>query len=133
MEQQDIKYALRNYNDLKKWVKHANNQLEVIQTKMEGVGGSIIKKSTGTTNRDRFMLNHIERKDRVRKRIEMYDYYYSIANEFIEWLPIELQNMCIDKYINGFSGYDLEDKYCYSQRHISRLINKAIDDYIEAT
>ena len=61
----DVKYALQKYNDLKHWVELANNQIEVIQTKMEKPGGSIIKKPEGSYYRDRFMLSAIEKKDRT--------------------------------------------------------------------
>ena len=49
------------------------------------------------------------------------------------WCDNDVQSMVVDKYVKGMTYEDLSEKYCYSQRHISRLINKAIDDYIEAT
>ncbi len=127
----DVKYALQKYNDLKHWVEHANNQIEVIQTKMEKTGGSIIKKPEGSFNRDRFMLSSIEKKDLIKSRIGNYLYLKELAEDFMLWLPIEVQDMVVDKYVNGFTGYDLENKYHYSRRWIREVVNRYIDEYIE--
>ncbi len=133
MQAEDIKHALRNYNELKEWVEQARNQLEVIQAKMEKTGGSIIKKPEGSFDRSKFMLSAIEKKDRIFKRIETYNYYYSIANEFMTWCDDDVQSMVVDKYVKGMTYEDLSEKYCYSTRHISRIIEREIEQFINET
>jgi predicted metal-dependent hydrolase len=131
MRAEDIKHALRNYNELKEWVEQARNQLEVIQAKMEKTGGSIIKKPEGSFDRSKFMLSAIEKKDLIKSRIGNYLYLKELAEDFMLWLPIEVQDMVVDKYVNGFTGYDLENKYHYSRRWIREVVNRYIDEYID--
>ena len=133
MQAEDIKHALRNYNELKEWVEQARNQLEVIQAKMEKTGGSIIKKPEGSFDRSKFMLSAIEKKDRIFKRIETYNYYYSIANEFMTWCDDDVQSMVVDKYVKGLTYDDLSEKYGFGSRHIRHIFDREIGKFIDET
>lgn len=133
MVAEDIKRGLQNYHTIPKWVEKTKEKIEVIQTRMEKTGGSIVKKPEGGFERSKFMNEMIAKKSIFEQRISEYIYLQELAYNFILWLPIDVQDMAVDKYMNHYSESDLERKYQYTGRHIRRIIYRYIDEYIEST
>ncbi len=133
MEAHDVKHGLQNYHKFKEWTRLASLELEAIQHKMEGWGGSIIKKPEGNVDRGKMLINKIAKKDKIKQRQGVYFYYIEIADDFIKSLPKLEKSMIIDKYINGLTEDELEEKYHYSRQHIRRIVDRLIEEYIEQT
>lgn len=53
------------------------------------------------------------------------------ADKFIEWLDEPTKSMVKDKYINEIIEVELELEYGYTYRHIRKIINKYIDEYLK--
>ena len=133
MTVEDLKYALQNYNHLSKWIERAELQIEEINAKMTRTSGSIAKKPEGNFNRERFLLTSIEKKDKIKFRISNFEYLIDLADEFIKWLPSDIREIVIAKYIKGLSQQELEVQFFYSPRWIRELIYNYIEKYINST
>lgn len=136
LETKDIKHALKNYHKIKEYIRLDVLDLEVLQHKMEGQGGgSIIPCDKGgkeiANDRTHLLLHLIEKKQEIKDKISEETYYLQIAKDFIRWLEDDNKQMVIDKYINRMSEIELEGKYFYSNRHINRIIDDEISNFID--
>jgi len=134
MQNFDVKHGLVNYRAFQNQVIELLNQIEAIEAKQNKTGGSVIKiQDRSNDHREMFMLDCIEKKDKIRKKIDRYMYYLDLVNNFICCLPIPYNQMIKEKYVLGDNQALLSEKYNYSPRQILNIVDKYVDRYIDVT
>lgn len=134
MQNFDVKHGLVNYRAFQNQVIELLNQIEAIEAKEQKVGGSVIRMPEQNTGcNDQIKLDRIERKDKIRKKLERYMYYLNLADHFISSCPKKYQDMISEKYVYGDSQAVLSAKYNYSPRQILNIVDRIVDRYIEET
>ena len=69
--------------------------------------------------------------DEFEKRITEDERWYSEITETLNMLPEQLRNVLIYRYIEKKSCADTGDVMYFSERHIIRLVNKALDTFAD--
>ena len=131
MINEDVKHALMNYHKFKGWIKLCEDEIEVIETKQTKTGGSVIKMPEQPQSQSSKQIDHIMAKDKFHKKIDKYQYFIELAEDFIKSVPPSSRGLVYDKYIKQISYENLAKKYNYSQRHIIRKINRLIERYVD--
>ncbi len=134
MTAEELKHALINYHQLYKWWGVNTDRILCITYEMEGVKGirydKEISKGGSPINIDEKMLNLIALKDELIVASKHYEKMVSEVQKFIEWLDEPYKQMVIDKHLNEYSKTKMARKYSYSERHIYRIIEKLVDEYL---
>ena len=134
MQELDVKIALRYYHKYLSKHNFLENQIEYLQTKLVGkVGGSVIKRPESNESNEQYKLGLIERKCKFEKEFEMYLDYINYVNQLIIWAKKNdklAHDIILDKYIDPKSAIYLEGKYKYSYRQLSRIVDKAIEGFV---
>lgn len=131
MINEDVKHALLNYHKFKQWIKEQHDEIEVIETKQTKTGGSVIKMPEQPQNQSSKQIHWIMAKDKIYKKIDNYNYFIELADDFIKSVPPSSRCLVYDKFIIQMSYEELAKKYNYSQRHIHRKINRLIERYVD--
>ena len=131
MVNEDVKHALLNYHKFKEWIQQCHDEIEVIVTKQTKTGGSVIKMPEQPQNQSSKQIHWIMAKDKIYKKIDNYNYFIELADDFIKSVPPSSRCLVYDKFIKQMSYEELAKKYNYSQRHIQRKINRLIERYVD--
>ena len=131
MINEDVKHALLNYHKFKGWIKSCEDEIEVIETKQIKTGGSIIRMPEQPTSNSSKQIHWIMAKDKIRKKIDNYNYFIELADDFIKSVPPSSKKLIEDKFIHKISNNDLAKKYSYNERHIRRKIDRLIERYVD--
>ena len=88
MQKKQIKYALKNYHKIKEYIRLELLELEAIQCKMEGTGGGSIIQCDERgieipQDRTPLLLDLIDRKDEINKKISRYTYDLKLVKAFV--------------------------------------------------
>lgn len=108
----ELKHALKYYNRMIVWVKINEERIMAIAQFSNDNSLSELKKELIISN----------------------DYYYNMlvaCDDFIKWLTPPINEMVKDKYIREIADVELELDYNYSSRHLLRIIEKNIDEYLK--
>lgn len=134
MTEAELKHALQYYRDIYRWWTENSNRIEAIINDLEGVKAIRTDKELEkpqVTNRDPYILDLIEKKDKLIATSKHYEQMVSEVHDFIDWLDEPYKQMVIDKYFNEINDTKMELKYCYSRMQIWRIINYKVNDYIK--
>lgn len=134
MTAEELKHALINYHQVYKWWGVNTDRILCITYEMEGVKGirydKEISKGGSPINIDEKMLNLIALKDELIVASKHYQTMVYEVQKFIDWLDKPYKQMVIDKHLNEYSKTKMARKYSYSERHIYRIIEKLVDEYL---
>ena len=131
MVNEDVKHALLNYHKFKGWIKSCEDEIEVIETKQIKTGGSIIRMPEQPTSNSSKQIHWIMAKDKIRKKIDNYNYFIELADDFIKSVPPSSRCLVYDRFVTQMSYEELTKKYVYSERHIRRKIDRLIERYVD--
>ena len=131
MVNEDVKHALLNYHKFKEWIQQCHDEIEVIETKQTKTGGSIIRMPEQPTSNSSKQIHWIMAKDKIRKKIDNYNYFIELADDFIKSVPPSSRCLVYDRFVTQMSYEELAKKYNYSQRHIRRKIDRLIERYVD--
>jgi len=129
----DVKMALVNYKQFHSAIVKIEDDIEAVNAKRFKIGGSVVKIPETTKPRDLVIIENLERLDKLRNSLSVHHYLAELADEFINALNDPFKSMVVDKYINKLNATQLEEKYCYSFRQISNIIDRLIERFIEIT
>jgi hypothetical protein len=131
MMNEDVKHALLNYHKFKEWIESCKDEIMVIETKQIKTGGSVIRMPEQPTSNSSKQISWIMAKDKIRKKIDNYQYFIELADDFIQAVPPSSRCLVYDRFVSQMSYEELEAKYSYSQRHIRRKIDRLIERYVD--
>ena len=120
-EQITAKNWLMRVNDYAEKVKAERRTLEMLQTRLyKGVSnydGFTGRKdpSTARAAREDALIDFSEQSARVEKAQKEYITELEITREVLELIPLRLQALAIDRYINGYKWRTLEDLHHYGK------------------
>ena len=127
----EIKHVLTNYDDYLKIIEELKDKKREIASKQLKIGGSVIKMPDKNATQQNKQIDYIMAKDKIQKRINAYNFIFSIADEFVKSVAPSSRSLVEDKFIKGMSDKQLALKYRYSERHIRRKIERLIKRYVD--
>jgi len=127
----EIKHVLTNYDDYLKIIEELKDKKREIASKQLKIGGSVIKMPDKNSVQQNKQIDYIMEKDKIQKRIDAYNFIFSIADEFVKSVAPSSRSLVEDKFIKGMSDKQLALKYRYSERHIRRKIERLIKRYVD--
>ena len=127
----EIKHVLTNYDDYLKIIEELKDKKREIASKQLKIGGSVIKMPDKNSVQQNKQIDYIMAKDKIQKRIDAYNFIFSIAYDFIKSVPQSSRCLVYDRYVLQMSYEDLAKKYAYSQRHIRRKIDRLIERHVD--
>lgn len=137
MEQRDhINYAkseLKNLRYLQRVVQGFNNKLAVIDNQLQGVSGTDISKeissSNSATNRDSYLLDLLEKKQRIIKDRAPFVTRVERIVSFLDSLDRDNRKIVTDVYIKGFTIESTSIWLYCSEDTVKRRIDKILADF----
>lgn len=133
MTELDIKHALRNYHKIRTHYQSIVNKIEAIEVQQTKTGGSVVKMPDGHTDNEQRKLGLIERKSKLQRELDIYEYYMSLSTDFINALREPYRSMVRNKYIDKITNDKLVEVYHYSRQSMDKIIKKLIERYIALT
>lgn len=133
MTELDLKFALERYHDIRLALQATERQLDALNAKRFKVGGSVIRIPENCEPIDHRITSNLEKLEKLEKDRERYAYYKGLGDDFIRVLEPRLQAMVVDKYVKGLKNRRLEEIYAYNHRQVRRIIEKAVEMYVEKT
>ena len=127
----EIRHVLTNYHEYRAIIKKLEDEILVLETKQMGTCGSIIKMPEKNQNPQSKQIDYIMAKDKIQKRIDAYNFIFSIAEDFIKSVPPSSRGLVKDRFEKEMYYEALSKKYNYSQRHIMRKIKRLIERYAD--
>ena len=136
-EQYTAKNWLMRLNDYAHKVDAERRALEVLQNRLykgvsnyEGNTGRKDPLSARAAHEDA-LIEYSEQAARIEKAQKEYIAELTITREVLEALPVELQALAIDRYINGYKWGYLEKVYPYSSAELYRQNNIILEHVAE--
>lgn len=137
MEQRDyINYAkseLKNLRYLQRVVQGFNNKLVVIENQLNGVSGFDISKeisvSNSAENRDSYLLDLLEKKQRIIKDRAPFVTRVERIVSFLDSLSIEDRKIVTDVYIKGYTIESVSIYLYMSESGLKKKIDKILANF----
>lgn len=127
----EVRHVLKNYDDYLKIIEELKNKKREIASLQLKTGGSVIKMPDKNAVPKNKQIDYIMAKDKIQKRIDAYNFIFSIVRDFIKSVPPSSRCLVEDKFIKQMSYEELAKKHNYSQRHIRRKIDRLIERYVD--
>ena len=131
MTELDVKQALERYWDYRHAITATERQLDALNAKRFKAGGSVVRIPENAEPIDHRITTNLEKLDKLEKDLDRYRYYVELGDDFIRVLEPRLQAMVVDKYVKGLKNRRLEEIYAYNHRQVRRIIDKAVEQYVE--
>lgn len=135
--QYTAKVWLSRLNDYADKLKAEKRTLEMLQTRLfrgvsnyDGYTGRADPMTRRAAHEDA-LIDFSEQTARVEKAQKEYLAEVAITREVIEAIPIDLQALAIDRYINGYKWEQLEDLYHYGKSMLFRFNADILDNVAE--
>lgn len=137
MQERDVKIALENYHYFINSIEPTQWKIDELNGRRFKAGGSIAKMPENPIDRSTVIINNLEKLEELTRLIDMYQYYISIANEFMSCLMDtechKDSSMIRDKYIRRKSIEWISMNHNMAKRTVWRRIDYLVRKYVEQT
>ena len=132
----EVKIALENYQEYIDALKDANDNIEVLQTRIDHAGGSVAKRPENPMDSDSRKLMNIDAMDKLVAIRDRYQHNVRLVEHFIGWCKDTKDHrdkrFIIDRYVYQRSIVWLSCEYFMDRSMVFRRTDYLIRKYIES-